>query len=428
MPYTAFSHCRDKHLHLGVSGSIAAYKMYDVMRSWIRGGVRVSVTLTEAARHFVTPDSFGYLGAESVHTGFFEGFSPPFAHLMPGQTADAFVIAPATASTIEAVAHGRADTLLACQALAYDRPIVFAAAMNTRMWHNPATRENWQTLRERGHICLDPGAGHLACGATGDGHIPDSRLIYLAALQRMTVQDMAGVSMLVTLGPTREYWDGVRFWSNPSSGLMGASVAVAGWLRGARVHVAAGPGAPWLPPEIARADVTTAREMREAALAIWKGFSAPALGVFTAAVADFRPTFQGAGKIAKDGQDIQVRFEANPDILAEIGRAKRPGQCLVGFAAQTDHLLERARQKLEKKHADAIAANLVNQAGSGFGSPENTVAFVTSQGAEEWPSLPKPDVAWRILDWYVETRLPASQPLRAPDANSGNAAHRASQS
>lgn len=422
-PHLRFTLFKGKRLHLGVTGSIAAYKAIELMRAWQKAGATVGVTLTESALEFVTPTAFGCLGAEPVHTKIFDGYSKPFPHLMPGQTADAFVIAPASASTIEAIASGRADSILCCQALAYDRPIVFAAAMNTRMWNNPATQANWGTLKRRGHDCIDPGSGLLACGTVGDGHIADLSLIYLHGLKAMSPQDLAGVNVMLTIGPTREYWDGVRFWSNASSGIMGASLAVAAWLRGAFVHAVCGPGTPWLPPGINRLDVVSSQEMFNATHAIWDEINESgegrALGIFTAAVADFRPDYYGPEKFKKHFTErdadqmenrggllinadtsIGLRFLRNPDILSSISTKKKEGQYIIGFAAETDNLIQNAREKLERKNMDMLVANLVNVPGNGFESLSNRVTVLSKDETEYWESMAKPDLAWRILDWY----------------------------
>lgn len=419
-----FTLFKGKRIHLGVTGSIAAYKALELMRAWQKSGITVGVTLTESALQFVTPTAFGCLGADPVHTKIFDGYTKPFPHLMPGQTADAFVIAPASASTIEAVAAGRADSILCCQALAYDRPIVFAAAMNTRMWNNPATKANWETLKKRGHDCIEPGSGLLACGTVGDGHIADLSLIYLHGLKALSPQDLAGINVMLTIGPTREYWDGVRFWSNASSGVMGASLAVSAWLRGASVHAVCGPGTPWLPPDINRLDVVSSQEMYNAAHAIWDEINESgegrALGIFTAAVADFRPDYYGPEKFKKNypknlteisgpnsilinsDESIRLRFLHNPDILSSIGAKKKDGQFLIGFAAETDNLMQNAKEKLERKNVDMLVANLVNVPGNGFESASNAVTVFQKDKVESWESMAKPDLAWRILDWYCQ--------------------------
>lgn len=413
--HLAFTRFTGRRLHLGVCGSIAAYKAPDFVRMWRDAGLDVGVTLTDAARRFIAPLTFAALGASPVFTSMFAGgqpggesaASPPspdddvFGHLMPGQSAHAFVIAPASASTMARLAHGLADDMLSAQALAFPGPLVIAPAMNPKMWANTATQENVATLRRRGHVVVEPGCGRTACMEEGQGRLADPREVYLHGLRAASAQDMQGRRVLVTLGPTREQWDGVRYWTNPSSGTMGAAVAVALWLRGAEVQAVCGPGSPWLPMGIARHDVTGARQMFDAADALWNAMDT---GVFTAAVADFSPVPLGAEKFKKaDARDgFSVAFTPNPDILATLGNRKRDGQTVVGFAAETSGLAESMARKLAAKNADMIVGNLVGGADAGFGSATNLVT-VLAKGAEpeEWPVLPKPDVAWRIVDWLA---------------------------
>ncbi|WP_353119607.1 bifunctional phosphopantothenoylcysteine decarboxylase/phosphopantothenate--cysteine ligase CoaBC [Nitratidesulfovibrio sp.] len=415
--HLAFTRFTGRRLHLGVCGSIAAYKAPDFVRMWLDAGMDVGVTLTDAARRFIAPLTFAALGASPVFSTMFAGGAAPgdgaagssapspdddvFGHLMPGQSAHAFVIAPASASTMARLAHGLADDMLSAQALAFPGPLVIAPAMNPKMWSSAATQDNVATLRRRGHVVVEPGCGRTACMEEGQGRLADPRDVYLHGLRAACPKDMQGRRVLVTLGPTREQWDGVRYWTNPSSGVMGASVAVALWLRGAEVQAVCGPGTPWLPMGIIRHDVTGARQMFDAADALWDGMDA---GVFTAAVADFSPVPLGAEKFKKaDAQDgFSVAFTPNPDILATLGRRKRNGQTVVGFAAETSGLAESMARKLTAKNADMIVGNLVGGADAGFGTATNRVT-VLAQGAqpEEWPVLPKPDVAWRIVDWLA---------------------------
>ncbi|MDR3044250.1 MAG: bifunctional phosphopantothenoylcysteine decarboxylase/phosphopantothenate--cysteine ligase CoaBC [Desulfovibrio sp.] len=413
--HLAFTRFSGRRLHLGVCGSIAAYKAPDFVRMWRDAGMDVGVTLTDAARRFIAPLTFAALGASPVFTTMFAGGQPGgesaasplspdddvFGHLMPGQSAHAFVIAPASASTMARLACGLADDMLSAQALAFPEPLVIAPAMNPKMWANAATQDNVATLRRRGHVVVDPGCGRTACMEAGQGRLADPREVYLHGLRAASPQDMQGRRVLVTLGPTREQWDGVRYWTNPSSGTMGAAVAVALWLRGAQVHAVCGPGTPWLPMGIARHDVTGARQMFDAADALWDAMDA---GVFTAAVADFSPVPLGAEKFKKaDARDgFSVAFTPNPDILATLGTRKRDGQTVVGFAAETSGLAESMARKLAAKNADMIVGNLVGGADAGFGAATNRVTVLTKAAEpEEWPVLPKPDVAWRIVDWLA---------------------------
>ncbi len=412
-----------KKVHFAVCGSISAYKTLDLLRACVHGGLRATVSLTDAACKFIRPLSFSSLGAEAVYTSMFRpepGLPGPgdaahagalvdveeFVHLAPGAEADAFVVAPATATTLARIAHGMADEIVCAQALAFPRPILFAPAMNPRMWASQGVRANCATLLERGHVFVCPGSGKVACGEEGQGKLADLREIYLHILKMLAPQDLQGKKMLVTLGPTREAWDGVRYWSNHSTGLMGATLALAAWLRGAEVTALCGPASPWLPAQINRVDVTGAKEMFAAAQSVWPGMD---YAICTAAVADFSPEPLGPEKFKKENlqqlgkaEEISIKFTLNPDILATLGKTKKNGQYLVGFAAETNQLEENARAKLQRKNADLIVGNLVGVPGSGFGSDTNRVFLAGRDGREEnWPSLPKADVAWRIVDWLL---------------------------
>lgn len=401
--HLAFRGVGGPRLHLGVCGSVAAYRALDLVRQWQDAGVSVSATLTPSAQKFVTPLTFAALGAAPVYTAPFDDpqAPSPFAHLEPGQVAQALVIAPASAATIARLAQGQADELLACQALAFRGKAVIAPAMNPAMWSHPATQANIATLRERGCAVVEPGCGRTACGEEGQGRLADLREIYLAGLRALAPQDMEGIRVMVTLGPTREHWDGLRFWTNPSTGTMGAAVAVAAWLRGARVEAVCGPGTPWLPAGIARHNVGSARHMLEAAASVWPQCDA---GVFTAAVADFSPVppAQGGDKKFKksDAPDgFDVHFAPNPDILKTLAADRRPGQKVVGFAAESQNLEDSVRGKLVSKKADMVVGNLLQD---GFGTPDNTVFVADASGREErWAHLSKTDVAWRLLSWLL---------------------------
>ena len=391
-----------KRVHLGVCGSIAAYKAVELMRLLQKTRANVSVTLTESAAQFITPLSFESLDAQVVYTGMFaREDGQPFGHLTPGAVADAFVIAPATATTLARLAAGMADEILSAQALAYPGPLVIAPAMNPRMWNNPATQTNVDILRKRGHHIVLPESGRVACGDDGQGKLADIWDIYLATLRALSPQDMAGKTVLVTLGPTRELWDGVRCWTNLSTGRMGSCVVEAAYLRGARVIALAGPGVPRLPAPVERHDVTSAMDMFTAAKAMWPQAD---IGVFTAAVADFHPVAQGQGKFKKQnaGETVHVEFSANPDILATLSASRSAGQKVVGFAAETSDLETHVTDKLQRKKTDMMVGNLVGVAGSGFAGSQNTVLVKDSLGRmETWPTLSKGDVGWRIFDWLL---------------------------
>ena len=391
-----------KRVHLGVTGSIAAYKALDLARALQRADCIVSATLTKAAARFVTPLSFEALGASPVYTDMFDeapGADTAFGHLEPGQAADALLIAPASANTMAKLAFGLADDMLSCQALAFAGPRIVAPAMNPRMWAAPATRRNWDMLGELGYIRVTPDDGSVACGDTGTGRLAPQEEILVATLKALAPQDLAGKRVLVTLGPTREPWDAVRFWSNPSSGTMGACVAMAAYLRGADVTVVAGPTSLVFPCGVTVTPVTTALQMFEACTDLWPDMD---MACLTAAVADYRPVPFGDTKFKKAtsaGAGITVQFETNPDILKTLGGSKREGQKLIGFAAETDNIRGEAARKLESKNLDLIAANNISRQGSGFGVATNEMYVMDAKGRkEQWPQLPKTEVAWRLWD------------------------------
>jgi len=386
-----------KRIHLGVTGSIAAYKALDLTRAFLRLNIQVGVTLTESARKFVTGLSFGALGADPLFTDMFaEGMN--FDHLEPA-VADAFVVAPATANIIAKMAHGLADDLLSCQLLAYPGPVIVAPAMNPRMWSAPATRQNWAVLGERGVRRIEPDCGHVACGDTGQGRLAPMEDIFVQTLAALSPQDLKGKKIMLTLGPTREYFDRARFWSNPSTGIMGACLAVSAAMRGAEVTAITGPVDIALPPMIRRISVGTAREMFEAASDV---FPSQDIGCFTAAVADFRPPVSPTGKFKKGGAPLSLAFEPNPDILATLSNAKRPEQLTIGFAAEAQDLEQNAASKLARKNLDLIVANPIDEVGAGFAASTNRVLILDRSGRKEsWPQLPKTEIAWRIWDWIL---------------------------
>lgn len=391
-----------KRVHLGVTGSIAAFKALQLLRDLQDADLMVSATLTDSATKFIQGLSFEALGASPVYTSMFDGgpnADTAFGHLEPGQFADVMVIAPATANTMAQLAHGMADDMLSCQALAFPGPKIIAPAMNPRMWEAAATQRNWDILDELGYIRVSPECGDVACGDTGSGRLASLDDIFLATLKALSPQDLLGKKVLVTLGPTRESWDAVRFWSNPSSGTMGASLAIAAHLRGADVSVVAGPTGLTFPSALNVVSVQTASEMFDACMDIWPAMD---IGCCTAAVADYRPIPHGSGKFKKSasqGEGITVEFEPNKDILKTMGSSKTSEQKLIGFAAETDSIKENAQRKLETKNLDLIAANDISQQGSGFGVPTNQIFVLDTSGRKEmWPQLAKTEVAWRIWD------------------------------
>lgn len=390
-------------IHLGVCGSVAAFKALELCRMFQACDLACGATLTDSAHRFVTDLNFTALGCDPVCTGMFAPESDIYAHLYPGQAADAFVIAPATAATLAKLAHGMADDMLSCQCLAFSKPLILAPAMNTRMWENPATQQNLAILRDRGHIIVEPGSGSLACGDEGQGRLADLQSLFLYTLRSLAPQDLAGKRIMITLGPTREQWDAVRFWSNPSSGRMGAALAISAWLRGADVHAIKGPIGFELPFFLHSTRVKSAAEMHQACDELWPDMD---MGCFTAAVADFAPEPFGKEKFKKktSQQGLDIHFTPTQDILADMSSKRKPGQLLIGFAAETQDLVENASAKLKKKNLDMVVANPVNEQSSGFGFTTNRVTIIDRhERKEQWDLLPKTEVAWRIWDWA--TRL-----------------------
>ena len=291
--------------------------------------------------------------------------------------------------------------MLAAQCLAFQGPLVLAPAMNPRMWAHPATMANVALLQQRGATVVGPAGGNVACGDHGLGKLEDINTIFLHTLKALAPKNLAGKTVLVTLGPTREQWDGVRFWSNPSTGHMGSMLALAAWLRGANVVAVTGPGTAPLLHGITTVPVTSAKEMFEAANDHWPMAD---IGIFTAAVADFSPIPFGPSKFKKAtaGQELTVRFTPNKDILATLSLAKSTTQKVLGFAAETECMEERTRGKLQAKKAHLMAGNTIGVPGSGFGSTTNTMFVVDANGKEElWENTSKADIAWRLLDWLL---------------------------
>jgi phosphopantothenoylcysteine decarboxylase / phosphopantothenate---cysteine ligase len=391
---------------LGVTGGIAAYKAAELVRLLQDCGVRVQVVMTRAAQEFVRPLTFAALSGEKVITDLFgAGAEEPnidsaVEHIAVAQSIDALVVAPATADVIAKFAHGEANDFLTTLFLATTAPVVVAPAMNVNMWENAATQANLQTLRSRGVRIVEPDSGYLACGMIGPGRLADNESILGAVLEALgAIQDLAGETVLVTAGPTREPIDPVRYIGNRSSGKMGYAVAEAALRRGAKVILISGPVALKPPSAAEFVPVQTAREMRDAVLA---QLERSTIVIKAAAVADFTVRQAAAQKIKRKGP-ATLDLEPTPDILAEVGARKR-GRIIVGFAAETEDPLDNARKKLESKSLDAIVLNDVSQPGIGFDSERNAVTILTHGGAENVPETSKWEVAHRVLDAVVKIK------------------------
>ncbi|HKD79000.1 MAG TPA: bifunctional phosphopantothenoylcysteine decarboxylase/phosphopantothenate--cysteine ligase CoaBC [Candidatus Angelobacter sp.] len=391
---------------LGVTGGIAAYKAAELVRLLQDRGVRVQVVMTRAAQEFVRPLTFAALSGEKVITDLFgAGAEEPnidsaVEHIAVAQSIDALVVAPATADVIAKFAHGEANDFLTTLFLATTAPVVVAPAMNVNMWENSATQANIQTLRSRGITVVEPDSGYLACGMIGAGRLAANETIAKAVLTALHAdQDLAGETVLITAGPTREPIDPVRYIGNRSSGKMGYALAEAALRRGAKVILISGPTALKPPATAEVVQVQTAAAMRDAVTA---NLERASIVIKAAAVADFTVRQVAGEKIKRKGP-MTLELEPTVDILAEIG-AKRGRRIVVGFAAETTDVVANARKKLESKSLDAIILNDVSQPGIGFDSERNAVTILTHGGAETVPETSKWEVAHRVLDAVVRIK------------------------
>ena len=411
---------------LGVGGGIAAYKAAELTRALMERGFAVDVIMTSAAEEFIRPLTFAGLTGRKVHTNLFSAasaaspeatLSSAIEHIRLAQENRVFVIAPATADLIAKLAHGLANDLLTTSYLAFTGPVVIAPAMNVNMWNHPATRENMRILRERGHVIVEPDAGALACGMVGPGRLAEPQRIaeVLAETYRTahegTLQknaeirrDLEGETVLITAGPTQEPIDGVRFISNRSSGKMGYALAEEAVARGARVVLVSGPVNLNAPQNVTLVPVRTAAEMRTAVL---ENLDAATIVIKAAAVADYHVAQPPKSKVKKTAARMSLELEPTVDILAEVGKTKGD-RLLIGFAAETDHLVEEARRKLEQKNCDMVVGNLVSYtegSAQGFESDDNEVVLVTRSEAIPVSRAPKRAIARRILDEVQALRL-----------------------
>jgi phosphopantothenoylcysteine decarboxylase/phosphopantothenate--cysteine ligase len=401
---------------LGVTGGIAAYKAPEVLRLLQDRGIRVQVIMTRAAQEFVRPLTFAALSGEKVITSMFASgeerepnIDSAIEHIAIAQSIDALVVVPATADTLAHFAQGIATDFLTTLYLATSAPVVVAPAMNVNMWNHLATQANLEILRKRGVKIVEPDSGYLACGMVGQGRLAENQVIVAAALQVLgATQDLAGETVLITAGPTREKIDPVRYLTNRSSGRMGYAIAEAALRRGARVLLVSGPTSVTAPGAAELTRVESTEAMRAAVMNLL-----PQAGIVikTAAVADYRPKAAAGQKIKRKGP-MTLELEATPDILKEISERKT-GQIVVGFAAETENVLENARQKLVTKGLDAVVVNDVSREGVGFDSDRNAVTIITREEVVEVPETTKWEVAQRVLDQIVklgQNRGEASRP------------------
>ena len=402
---------------VGVSGGIAAYKAAELVRALQRQALEVHVVMTEAACKFVQPLTFAALTGHKVVTSLWDGTGASdgsydssselsgIEHIGEAQWADALVVAPATANILAKFAHGIADDFLTTLYLATRAPVLVAPAMNVNMWEHAATQANLEILRQRGVRVVEPGTGDLACGMVGAGRMAEPETIADAVLSALGRRhDLAGEIVLVTAGGTREALDPVRFRGNRSSGKMGYALAEAAQSRGAKVILISGPSALHPPPHCDLVKVTTADQMRQAVLARMEEST---LIIKAAAVADYKPVNVSEQKLKRTGP-MTLELAPTEDILAEVVRRRRPGQLIVGFAAETTNLMENGRAKLLRKGADAIVVNDVSGDGVGIDADMNAATFLTLSTSIEFPAMAKRKLADRILDEILTLRRPRS--------------------
>lgn len=394
---------KGKTVILGVTGSIAAYKAANLASMLKKQHADVQVIMTQNATQFMNPITFESLtGNKCLVDTFDRNFQFQVEHVALAKRADLAIVAPATANIMAKLAHGLADDMLTTTLLACRCPKLIAPAMNTRMYENPVTQDNMDILRKYGFRIIEPAVGHLACGDTGAGKLPPETLLLECILDEIAMEkDMKGLHVLITAGPTMEAIDPVRFISNHSTGKMGYALARVCRRRGAEVTLVSGKTNLEAPYGVTLVPVTSAQDMFEAVSSRAKEQD---MIIKAAAVADYRPVTVAENKIKKSPGDMSIALERTPDILAWLGEHRREGQVLCGFAMETEHMVEHAKEKLTRKHVDMIAANNVKVAGAGFGTDTNVVTLITEDGVEELAKMSKEEVASRIVDALLRIR------------------------
>ena len=390
---------RGKNVVVGITGGISAYKSCELVRSLVRDGAEVRCAMTRNAERFITPLTLQTLSGNRVASNLFDLTSESeIGHIKIADEADVIVVAPASASFIGKVASGIADSLLATVILATRAPVIICPAMNSNMYSNSIVQENIEKLRRHGFAVVEPGEGELACGWTGRGRLAETEVIALEVRKAVTPQDYAGENILVSAGATREHIDPVRFISNPSTGKMGYSIARAGWLRGARATLVSGHSALPDPHGVEVVRVTDCDEMYER---IHERLEGAHIVIKSAAVSDYSPCEKSDRKIKKSKKELSIPLRKTRDILKSLGEDKKD-RILVGFAAETENLVNNSRKKLREKNLDLIVANDVTVPRAGFGEDTNIAWLVDREGVEELPLMSKFELANRILDRVKE--------------------------
>ena len=391
----------DKNVLIGVTGGIAAYKVAELARMLVRGGVSVKVIMTSAGQQFVTPLTFRTITGNPVATSMWSDPASPLPHISLSEEADLILVAPATANFIAKYAKGIADDLLSTTLLAARGTVVIAPAMNTRMYLHLSTRENLAALREKGVVIIEPGEGELACGDEGIGRMAEpSEIMEVLERELRRTSDLAGKRIVITAGATREHMDPVRFISNPSTGRMGFAVAERASRRGAEVVLVSGPTNLACPAGVKLVPVVSAAEMKGAVMDNLPGAD---VLVMAAAVADFRPEVKMPKKIKKQDGIAEIKIEPTEDIINEVQKSK--SKCLVvGFAAETDNVVENARKKLIEKGMELVVANRVGAPDSGFAAETNSAAVISPVDENvELAMMSKSDLAELLLDRIAGT-------------------------
>lgn len=394
---------KGKTVVLGVTGSIAAYKMANVASMLVKQGCEVHVVMTKNATHFINPIAFESLtNTKCLVETFDRNFQFHVAHVSLTDKADVMLIAPASANVIGKIAGGIADDMLTTTVMACKKPVIIAPAMNTKMYENPILQDNLNKLRRFGYEIIEPASGHLACGTSGAGKMPSEEVLVSYIERCISMEkDLQGENVLVTAGPTVEPIDPVRYISNHSSGRMGYAVAKAAMLRGAKVTLVSGPTSLEPPMFVDVIKIQSAADMYKA---VMEHKDQQDIIIKAAAVADYTPAEVSDEKVKKKDDDMAIQLKRTRDILKSLGENRKEGQFLCGFSMETQNMLENSRAKLKKKNIDMIVANNLKEKGAGFGTETNVVTFITEKEEEELPIMSKDEVANQLLDFILKQR------------------------
>lgn len=391
-----------KHIVLGVTGSIAAYKIASLASMLKKQKADVTVIMTRNATNFINPITFETLtGNKCLIDTFDRNFQYSVEHVSLAKQTDVFMIAPASANVIAKAAHGIADDMLTTTLLACQCPKIIAPAMNTRMYLNPVVQDNMKILEHYGMEVITPATGYLACGDTGEGKMPEPEILLEYIIKALKPKDMEALKVLVSAGPTREKIDPVRYISNHSTGKMGYAIARAAMMRGAEVTLVTGKTELDAPVGVRTIEIESAADMAEAV----KGCADQQdIIIKAAAVADYRPKFTADEKVKKKDGDMRIELERTEDILGFLGEHKKAGQFLCGFSMETENMIENSRGKLKKKNLDLIVANNLKEQGAGFGTDTNVVTLLSEKDTIQLPIMSKEEVADKLLTYIMEHR------------------------